>query len=177
MEGNMAEPTKEVYELQYMLRKIAQITGIIPIINTDGIYGADTREAVRKIQSQSGISPTGEVNRETWDKIFEIYKESVYSAAQGEPIYAFPYPAYTSRAGERSDIITLIQLILSSLSVIYDDFEEIEITGVNDEKTVAALKRFQGYHGLPETGVLDKRTWDAAAKSFNAYYNNPHYSA
>ena len=71
----------------------------------------------------------------------------------------------------------MIQLILSALSVIYDDFEEIEITGVNDEKTVAALKRFQGYHGLPETGILDKRTWDAAAKSFNAYYNNPLYSA
>ena len=61
--------------------------------------------------------------------------------------------------------------------LIYDDFEEIEVTGVNDEKTVAALKRFQNYHGLPETGMLDKRTWDSAAKSFNAYYGNPHYSS
>ena len=173
----MAEPTKEVYELQYMLRKIAQITGEIPLVNTDGIYGADTREAVRIFQAQNGLAPTGEVDRTVWDKIFERYKESVYAAAQGEPIYAFPSPSYTSRAGEKSDIITLIQLILSSLSVIYDDFEEIEITGENDEKTVAALKRFQGYHGLAQTGLLDKRTWDAAAKSFNAYYNNPHYSS
>ena len=70
----MAEPTKEVYELQYMLRKIAQITGIIPLVNTDGIYGADTREAVRSLQSQNGLSPTGEVDKATWDKIFEIYK-------------------------------------------------------------------------------------------------------
>jgi peptidoglycan hydrolase-like protein with peptidoglycan-binding domain len=177
MEENMVEPTKEVYELQYMLRKIAQITGVIPPVNTDGIYGADTREAVRALQAQSGLSPTGEVDKATWDRIFEIYKESVYSAAQGEPIYAFPSPSYTSRAGERSDVITLIQLILSALSVIYDDFEDIEITGVNDEKTVAALKRFQSYHGLPETGALDKRTWDAAARSFNAYYNNPYYSS
>lgn len=173
----MAQPTKEVYELQYMLRKIAQITGEIPLLNTDGIYGADTRETVRYFQSQNGLAPTGEVDRATWDKIFERYKENVYSAAQGEPIYPFPSPGYTSQSGEKSDVITLIQLILSSLSVIYDDFEEIEITGENDAKTIASLKRFQGYHGLPETGVLDKRTWDAAAKSFNAYYNHPHYSS
>ena len=173
----MAEPTKEVYELQYMLRKIARITGEIPIVNADGIYGADTREAVRYFQGQNGLTPTGEVDKATWDKIFEKYKESIYAVSQGEPIYPFPSPSYTSKSGERSDIITLIQLILSALSVIYDDFEEIEITGENDEKTVVALKRFQGYHGLDETGVLDKRTWDAAARSFNAYYNHPHYSS
>ena len=171
----MAEPTKEVYELQYMLRKIAEITGEIPLINTDGIYGTATREAVRIFQGQNGLAPTGEVDKSTWDKIFERYKESVYSAAQGEPIYPFPSPSYTSQMGERSDTITLIQLILSALSVIYDDFEDISITGENDEKTVAALKRFQRYHGLDETGVLDKRTWDAAARSFNTYYNNPQY--
>ena len=173
----MAEPMKEVYELQYMLRKIAEITGELPLVNTDGIYGEATREAVRYFQAQNGLAPTAEVDRQTWDKIFERYKESVYSVAQGEPIYPFPSPSYISQSGERSDIITLIQLILSSLSIIYDDFEEIEVTGVNDEKTVAALKRFQSYHGLPETGMLDKRTWDSAAKSFNAYYGNPHYSS
>lgn len=172
----MAEPTKEIYELQYMLRKISQINGDIPLLNTDGIYGEDTREAVRAFQSQNGLAATGEVDKETWDAIFEMYKEAVYSASRGEPIYPFPFPSYVSKAGERSDIIILAQLVLSALSVVYDDFEDIAITGENDEKTVAALKRFQGYHGLPQTGMLDKRTWDAAAKSFNSYYNNPNYA-
>ena len=171
----MAEASKEVYELQYMLRKIAQITGELPVINTDGLYGDETREAVRIFQIENDIPATGEVNKETWDRIFEKYKQSVYSTAQGEPIYPFPYSSYTSSDGEQSDIILLIQLILSALSVIYDDFEDIEISGTNDKKTRDALKRFQGYHGLAETGVLDKQTWDAAAKSFNAYYNHPHY--
>ncbi len=173
----MAEPTKEIYELQYMLRKIALTTGEIPLIVPDGIYDAVTREAVRTFQAANSLEPTGNINKETWDSIFEKYKESVYNTTQGEPIYPFTDPSYTSAAGERSDIIILIQLILSALSIIYDDFEDIEITGVNDEATVAALKRFQSYHGLPETGVLDKRTWDAAAKSFNAYYNDPNYTA
>lgn len=172
----MAEPTKEIYELQYMLRKIALATGEIPLITPDGIYDAVTREAVRAFQAQSSLPPTGNVNKETWDKIFEKYSRSVYATTMGEPIYPFTDPSYTSAPGERSDIITLIQLILSALSIIYDDFEDIAITGVNDEATVAALKRFQSYHGLPETGVLDKRTWDAAAKSFNAYYNHPNYT-
>ena len=173
----MAEPTKEIYELQYMLRKIALTTGEVPLITPDGIYDAVTREAVRTFQASNSLEPTGNVNKETWDSIFEKYKESVYASSVGEPIYPFTDPSYTSSEGERNDIITLIQLILSALSVIYDDFEEIEITGVNDEATVAALKRFQSYHRLPETGVLDKRTWDAAAKSVNAYYSNPNYTA
>ena len=173
----MAEPRKEIYELQYMLRKISQITGEIPLITPDGIYDDQTREVVRDFQRQNSLEPTGNINKETWDKIFEKYKESVYASSMGEPIYPFTDPSYNSVSGEQSDIIILMQLILSALSVIYDDFDEIEITGINDEKTINAVKRFQGYHGLPQTGVLDKRTWDAAAKSFNAYYNHPNYTS
>ncbi len=172
----MAEPSKEVYELQYMLRKIAQVTGEIPLVNPDGIYGEDTREAVRSFQSQNGISPNGEVDKRTWDAIFEKYKESIYMTSRPEPIYPFS-PSYATQSGEKSDIIVLIQLILSALAVVYDDFEDIVITGEKDEVTVEALKRFQGYNGLPQTGILDRRTWDAAAKSFNAYYNNKNYTA
>ena len=173
----MAEPSKEVYELQYMLNNIAQITGEIPFVNPDGIYGSATRTAVQAFQEQNGIAASGDVNKQTWDAIFAKYKESAYLASQAEPIYPFPSPYYTSQSGERSDIIVLIQLILSALAVVYDDFEDIVISGVNDEDTRAALKRFQGYNGLEQTGVLDKRTWDAAAKSFNAYYNNHRYTA
>ncbi len=172
----MAEPSKEVYELQYMLRKIAQVMGDIPLVNPDGIYGDDTREAVRIFQEQNELAANGEVNKETWDAIFEQYKESIYLTSRPEPIYPFS-PSYTTQMGEKSDIIVLIQLILSALAVVYDDFEDIVITGEKDEATVAALKRFQGYNGLPETGVLDRRTWDAAAKSFNVYYNNSNYTA
>lgn len=171
----MAEPSKEVYELQYMLRKIAQITGGVPLINTDGIYGEATREAVSVFQQKNGLPVTGEVDKATWDRIFAVYKDSVYATAQAEPIYPFPYPGYTSTDGEKSDIIILIQLILSALSVIYDDFEDVRITGVNDEATQSSLQRFQAYHGLAPTGVLDKPTWDAAARSFNAYYGHPLY--
>ena len=160
-----------------MLRKISQITGEIALLTPDGRYDDKTREVVRDFQRQNSLDPTGNVNKETWDAIFEKYKESVYSTSVGEPIYPFTDPSYNSAIGERSDIIMLMQLILSALSVVYDDFEDIAITGVNDEQTVSAVKRFQGYHGLPQTGVLDKRTWDAAAKSFNAYYNHPNYTS
>jgi len=33
-------------------------------------------------------------------------------------------------------------------------------TGAYDDTTVAAVKGFQGKHGLKPTGVLDRRTWD-----------------
>lgn len=171
----MTEHKKAIYELQYMLRKIEQITGDIPAIIPDGIYGEETREVVREIQRRNALAPTGEVDEQTWNAIFQLYQESIYSVSVGEPIYPFKDPSYASVEGEQSDMIILVQLILSALSVIYDDFEDITITGVNDEKTIDAVKRFQGYNGLPQTGVLNKRTWDAAAKSFNEYYDNSNY--
>lgn len=171
----MTEPKKEIYEFQYMLRKIAQVTGDIPVIIPDGIYGEETRDVVRDIQRRNALAPTGEVDEQTWNAIFQLYQESIYSVSAGEPIYPFKDPSYNSEAGEKSDMIVLVQLILSALSVIYDDFEDIAITGVNDEKTIDAVKRFQGYNGLPQTGILNKRTWDAAAKNFNEYYDNVDY--
>ena len=38
----------------------------IPLINPDGIYGAETRDAVREFQRTHGLPVTGEIDYQTW---------------------------------------------------------------------------------------------------------------
>ncbi len=158
-----------------MLRKIALTTGSIPVIVPDGIYGDTTRNAVISFKSQNGLPTNDDIDLETWNTIFDAYKEAMFLTSRGEPIYPFPSRDYEVAAGERTDFIMILQTILSSLSAVYDDFEDLEINGIYDEQTKNAVKRFQKYHLLEDDGVLDKRTWDTAARSFNTHFSHRHY--
>ena len=43
----------EIYELQMMLRRIAQIDKSIEVVNPSGIYDRETEEAVSEVQEQN----------------------------------------------------------------------------------------------------------------------------
>lgn len=163
---------EDVYELQLWLRRIARDSDTIPTLIPDGIYGSDTESAVRTFQSENGILPTGVVNFETWNAI-----KAAYLKITVEPIglNIFPSSAYITEPGERSDIITFIQLALSALSVVYDEFDLLSISGVNDEITMGEVRSFQKINGIPETGLVDIITWNRLAQNYNIYANNGAY--
>lgn len=168
---------KEIYELQHMLRKIALTTGEIPLVNPSGVYDQSTIKTVEAFQKLNSIKPCKTVNTETWEKIFEKYKECMFKTSKGEPIYPYPSCDYEVKGYEKSDFIMIVQIVLSSLSIVYDDFDDVKITGIYDETTKNAVKRFQGYHGLEQNGIMDKITWDVAARSFNTHFANCHYAS
>jgi len=64
----------EIYELQTMLRKIAQEDGGLIILNPDGIFGPETENTVKQFQSQRGLPITGVVNFATWTAIAKAYE-------------------------------------------------------------------------------------------------------
>ena len=78
------QKSQHIYDLQTCLRRLQQERGVSPLV-PDGIYGAETAEAVRAHQRECGLPVTGRVDRETWD--------SIYAAA---PIRR-PLPCFSSR--------------------------------------------------------------------------------
>ena len=72
-------------------------------------------------------------------------------------------------------MVYILQIMLSELGIIYDDFPEIEITGVFDATTEQAVKTFQRINRLPQTGEVEMKTWNALARNYNAYANNTCY--
>ena len=165
----------EVYELQSKLRRIAQINGDMSIIIADGIFGPDTEEAVRDFQAIYGLPPTGTVDYATWNKVMEEYGDALYKISPGIAIFPFPGGDYVTHLGEKSDIIYIIQIILSAVAVVYDDFENISPSGTYDTETADAVRRFQKLNQLPQTGMVDKRTWDSLAQNYNIFADNESY--
>ena len=84
------------------------------------------------------------------------------------PLYAFP-KGRTLRAGEVSDLVILVQVILNALTDGYDDHPHFKLDGAYTDDIAAAIRRFQMRNGIPPTGDVDKATWNALVCNYNKY--------
>lgn len=62
-----------VYFIQIMLSVMEK--NDIPYPQIDGIYGDETEDAIKKYQSLSGLTPTGETDIFTWNNLSENYSK------------------------------------------------------------------------------------------------------
>ena len=70
---NIGATGNKVRQIQEQLNVIAEAYPVIPKVGVDGIYGEQTKAAVRKFQNIFGLSETGITDYSTWYKIQEIY--------------------------------------------------------------------------------------------------------
>ena len=70
---NIGATGNKVRQIQEQLNVIAEAYPAIPKVGVDGIYGQQTKAAVRKFQNIFGLSETGITDYSTWYKIQEIY--------------------------------------------------------------------------------------------------------
>ena len=64
---------EKVLQIQQQINRIAQNYPAIPRVTADGIYGAETANAVRTFQGIFNLPQTGVVDYATWYRISEIY--------------------------------------------------------------------------------------------------------
>ena len=166
----------EIYEMQTMLRLLSQTDPLIPNVNPDGIFGPETEKAVLAFQVSAGLPPTGIVDFGTWTALTNAYQNALRLTRRGLALFPFPGGDYTVARGERSDLVYIIQIMLSGIDVAYDIFDDIDISGIFDEKTEAAVRIFQRINRLPETGIVDGTTWDRLALDHNRFALNPIYT-
>ena len=171
-----ANSRDDVIELQQMLRLLARDNDAIPIIAVDGIYEKETENAVIAFQLQNGLEPNGVIDFATWTAVTEAYNEKI-ALSQVSGLFIFPYASYVTEPGEKSDTVKFIQLVISAIEVAYDIFDGSPISGVYDEKTMESVRRFQKINKLPETGLVDRKTWNSLSKSYNIYANHSGYTA
>ncbi len=172
----MTEKQGEIYELQTMLRLIGQTDGAIPLINPDGIFGSETERAVLAFQSNMGLPPTGIVDFGTWNAVTNAYRMAKDFMRCGLALFPFPGNGYEAARGEESELVYIIQILLSGIEVVYDIFSGTDISGVYDEKTEAAVRAFQKFNRLPVTGNVDSVTWERLADDHNRFAFYPIYT-
>jgi peptidoglycan hydrolase-like protein with peptidoglycan-binding domain len=63
---------EEVLRLQRFINDAAARYSYVPAVAEDGIFGQSTERAVKAIQENSGIDPTGAVGPVTWERIVTL---------------------------------------------------------------------------------------------------------
>ena len=161
--------TEAIRNLQRYLRQLSYIDKRIPTPPVDGIYDTATREAVRAFQSVERLPVTGVVDKATWDLLYRRYRESLVRESAPVPLAQFPRlsAGYALREGDENFLVRLVQYALGELELIYKGFDSVPQNGIYDAATMAAVRSFQKRHGLPETGEVDRETWDALANTYN----------
>lgn len=172
----MSEKQNEIFELQTMLRLISQTDGTVPLVNPDGIFGFETERAILAFQSNMGLPATGIVDFGTWNAVTNAYRTAKSFMRCGLALFPFPGNGYEVAQGEKSELVYVIQILLSGIEVAYDIFSETDISGVYDEKTEAAVRAFQKLNRLPVTGIVNSVTWNRLASDHNRFAFYPIYS-
>lgn len=94
----------------------------------------------------------------------EIYLDSA-SQVMGIPA---SYPGETLQLNSTGDDVRTIQRQLNSISNNYPAINKLSVDGIYGPNTVNSVKTFQRIFDLPETGIVDYKTWYEISKVFTA---------
>lgn len=160
-----------IRNLQTYLRQLSYTDQSIASPPIDGIFDTVTENSLRAFQRRSALPESGVADRATWNRLYEEYLLSLEENSPPERLSLFPRvpDGYYLSLGDEYYLVSIIQLLLNELRIIYDSFIPLVVSGVFDEATEANVIDFQNRNQLPATGRVDKATWDRIAKSFGNY--------
>jgi peptidoglycan hydrolase-like protein with peptidoglycan-binding domain len=165
----ISEDTRKnnIQEIQTYLRYISFQNKEIPRIEPTGIFDPGTKNAVMAFQKLYGLPVTGEIDQETWETIYSVYKEIEAYLSAVTAISPFPDRDYQICAGESGATIFILQALINAIADYYANVPHVPVTGICDEPTEKVIRILQGVAGIPATGVVDDRTWDSLAALYN----------
>ncbi len=161
----------DVKTIQKQLNRISRnYPAIKKIEAVDGVFGVNTEEAVKDFQRIFNLKVTGMVDKSTWYKIAYIYtsvKRLAELNSEGVNLDEISRQ-YTEdlRIGMEGGEIRTLQYYLAVIGAYYESVQPVDITGYFGEQTEASVKSFQRVFGLPETGVVERRTWNDLYRAY-----------
>lgn len=148
----------EIKEIQEALRTLSFYDAQLYPLHVDGIYGDETTMAVRIFQTLSGLEPTGNVDRATWEELRDGVKDA--RGITPIPLRVFEENTFTVNPGDSTDIVPVIQWILNQIATYYVNLNTVNINGIYDERTVRQIQTIQRLHRMEADGIIDVATWN-----------------
>lgn len=152
-----------VMKLQKYLHGISYYNPQIPRIVPDGIYDRETETAIRAFQREYHLPETGRTDMQTWNKLINVYKHYISGTAQ--KINIFPSPNHVVKEGDTGLIVYILQSMLNVIGEYYDNMPNAQISGTFGSDTAQCIKNFQKRSNLPQSGNVDRQTWNMLVKT------------
>lgn len=151
-----------VQVLQYYLAFLGFFYPDLPQIPVTGTFDENTRDAVLTFQNVYGLKVDGIVGRETWNRIQDLYKETLSNLPEQYRAYADEiYPGYVLVVGDTGNAVTQLQENLCRISQADPSIPSVTVSGEYDETTKNAVRALQRQLGYEETGAVGPITWQA----------------
>lgn len=171
---------RDVEQIQIKLNRISRnFPGIPRISPQDGFFDTSTTAAVTKFQEVFDLTPDGIVGRATWyrinfiynavKKLFELNSEGL-RISELETVYTD-----TLKEGDESIGVLTLQYYLNYIGLFLSTVSSPGIDGVFGTDTKASVLSFQRAYGLPETGEVDRLTWDNIENVYFSYLRSIPY--
>lgn len=163
----------DVEILQRRLNRIsANFPGIPKIYPADGFFDKSTTDAVRKFQEIFDLNVDGLVGRATWNQVQAIYNavkklSSINSEGLSITEVTTRFESDLSE-GDSGEGVLNIQYFLSYIALFVPSVISPGLDGSFGPTTANAVRSFQKTYNLPETGVVDRLTFDTLE---NVYYS------
>ena len=162
-----------VAQLQTMLNQVSRDFPAIPRLReVDGVFDADTEEAVRAFQEVFGLAADGVVGRATWYKLVYLYvgiRDLAELAGEGQNLYGDALQRLDDgqlAPGSRGRWVQVLQYMLTVLASFYSDIPSPAQDGIYGEDTRQAVLAFQRNQSLPQTGIVDAAVWQALYQAY-----------
>ena len=132
--GELAQGARggRVKEAQQRLQASGFLSGA-----ADGVYGSQTREAVRRFQREKGLHVSGKIDDRTWKALGEA-----------------PKGGHELRQGDRGMRVAHLQNLLT-----LHGFTPGAMDGVYGSGTAAKVRDFQRFCGMEPTGTVNEAVW------------------
>ncbi len=157
--------------LQYFLAVIGNFYEEVPIIAIDGIFGAETKNAVVAVQKLFGLPVTGAVDEATWDQITSTYLSLLNALPPEWENAVILFPGRFLVEGMSGDDVRQLQEMLSVLSTVYPEIPKITPDGIYGPQTFQAVVAAQNLFGLRPTGAVGTPTWAEIASQYMTVVN------
>ena len=172
----------DVELLQRRLNRIsANFPGIPKINPADGYFSPGTTAAVREFQNVFGLTVDGLVGRATWNQVKFIYNavKKLYELnSEGLDISDLTtrFERELVRGSSGEGVLSL-QYYLNYISQFIPTVRSVNIDGSFGPATENAVLSFQKSYSLPETGTVDRLTWDRIESVYYSLISNLEYAS
>jgi peptidoglycan hydrolase-like protein with peptidoglycan-binding domain len=160
----------EVSVVQYYLATVAYFNPKVTAPAINGVFDAQTAEALSAFQREYGVPETGVADEETWNRLVSVYRGFIGSVA-GVGVSAEPFPGVILTLGSSGTDVEAVQTYLGVIAEVYTEIIPPEVSGDYDVATENAVRTLQGLFGLPQSGVVGPITWELIAEKYSEIEN------
>ncbi len=150
-----------VRQIQTYLRELEAALGVRPKLSVDGVYGDETRASVRSFQKREGLTETGEVDTETFTRLYDAYFAA--SLLSSDESVLIPATAFPLRMGDSGSYIRILQSVLGEILG-----ERIPGDGFYGRATENGVRAAEARYGMAPSGSVSRLLWTKLASDYSA---------